>query len=262
MIRGTCARCLKETDLRLSHYLPKALYKILSAGAGELILSAPNVTIQKDTQVTKHLLCSSCEQLFSKNGEHYATSLVRGNGSFPILDLVRSCSAGRMEGEFNVYRATDLGVNAAALAYFALSVLWRGAFKWQALKQTRIGGLHLGAHKEAIREYLLGTRSFPQNVVVKVSVAEDAASQLSIKFPEKNPNHIDASVFTFRTLGIWYDIAVGDPLPKSMAASCCVNSPENPIFVGDFGTHAGYDVEVAKRASKRSSRLRLSETDN
>jgi hypothetical protein len=69
-------------------------------------------------------------------------------------------------------------------------------------------------------------------------------------FPRINPEQADATAFTFMARGIWFDVVVGDDLPAYMYRSCCVSSPEKPIFVGDFERFVTYEIEQSKRTAR------------
>ena len=165
-----------------------------------------------------------------------------------MMEVIRSNPTRRTEGEYSVYCAASMGIDTDKLAYFALSVMWRGgAHIWRTFEGRATGGLQLGNHEERPRRYLLGTDSYPQGVVVKISVACDSASQNFIMFPRVNPDQQDATAFTFMTRGIWFDVIMGDCLPAYMYRSCFVASPEKLIFVGDFERFVAYEIEQSKQ---------------
>jgi len=250
MKRGTCELCQKEADLQKSHFLNKALYK-LSSDDGEMpILMSPDLVIQGQKQIQDRVLCWSCEQQFNRMGEDYLMRMVNRKNGFKMMELIRANPMRRTEGEYTVYCAADMGIDTAALAYFALSVIWRGAHIWPTLDGRATGGLPLGHHKERLRRYLLGTGSHPPGVAVKISVACDEASQNAVMFPRINPYQQDAEAFTFMARGLWFDVIVGDDLPAYMYQSCCVTSPEKPIFVGDFSRFVAYEIEESSHTAR------------
>lgn len=194
---------------------------------------------QDQKQITDHGLCGNCEQRFAKIGEDYVMKMVNRKDGFRMMELIRSNPMRRTEGEYMVYRATDMGIDTDRLAYFALSVIWRGAHVWRTLEGRATGGLQLEHHRERLRRFLLGSDPYPLGVVVKISAALDDASRNVVIFPYFNPDQPDATVFTFVTRGIWFDVAVGDSLRAYMYGNCCVSSPEKLIFVGDFDKFVG-----------------------
>jgi hypothetical protein len=211
---------------------------------------SPDLIIQGQTQIKDYLLCRGCEQRLSRMGENYLMKMVnRGNG-FKVMELIRSNPIRRTEGEYALYRAADMGIDTGTLAYFALSIIWRGVHIWPTFDGRATGGLPLGHHEERLRRHLLGTEPYPQGVAVKISVACDDASQSSVIFPRVNPDQQDAMAITFMARGIWFDVVVGDNLPAYMYQSCCVTSPEKPIFVGDFSRFVAYEIEDSSHTAR------------
>jgi hypothetical protein len=222
MKRDTCKLCRNEADLQQSHFLSRALYK-LSSDDGEMpILMSPDLVIQGQKQIKDHLLCWSCEQRFNGMGEDYLMRMVNRKNGFKMMELIRANPIRRTEGGYTVYSAAHMDIDTNALAYFALSVVWRGAHIWPTFDGRATGGLQLGHHEERLRRYLLGTDPYPHGVVVRISGACDDASQNLVLFPHVNPDLRDAKAFAFMVRGLWFDVALGDSLPASMYRSCCV----------------------------------------
>ena len=249
MKRGACKLCLNEADLQRSHYLGRALY-VLARDDGKLpILMSPELVIQSQRQIKDYLLCLECERLFTRRGENYLMRMVNRRNGFKIMELVRANPKRRVEGEYSTYSAIDMDIDTDALAYFALSVIWRGAHVWPTLNGRATGGLQRSDHEERLRRYLLGTAPYPRGVIVKIFVASDYAFQNFITFPRVNPDQQDATVLTFLVRGIWFDVVLGDSLPAYMHGSCCVNSPEKLIFVGDFDRFVTDEIQQDKQTA-------------
>jgi hypothetical protein len=248
---GTCHLCLTEAELQQSHYLGRALYK-LSKEDGKLpVFASTNLVIQHQKQIKDYLLCWSCEQRFATIGEDYVMRMVNRKEGFKMMDLIRANPARRTKGEYSVYLAADIGIDTDRLAYFALSTIWRGGVHvWSTFEGRATGGLQLGDNQERLRQYLIGIAPYPKQVALKISVARDNDSQNSVMFPYINLDQHDATVFTFMARGIWFDVAVGDSLPSYVYGSCCVRSPEKPIFVGDFSEFLTYDFEKFKQTAR------------
>ncbi len=256
MKRGTCKLCLNEADLQQSHYLGRALYRLSSDDGESPILMSPDLVIQDQKQIKDYVLCRNCEQRFTKMGEDYVMRMISRKDGFRMMELIRANPIRRTEGEYTVYCAAHMGIDTDALAYFALSVIWRGgAHIWRTFEGRATGGLQLGHHEERLRRYLLGTDPYPRGVVVKVSIACDNASQNSAIFPRSNPDQRDATAFTFMARGIWFDVAVGDSLPAYMYRNCCVRSPEKLLFVGDFDRFVAYEIAQSKQTARIDKKL-------
>lgn len=251
MKHGTCKLCLKAGDLQDSHFHGKALYRLSRADGQNPILLSPNLIIQDQKQIKDYLLCRSCEQQFSKLGETYAMGMVdRGKDGFKMMDLVRANHWNRRTGgEYTMYSGASMGIDTDKLAYYALSIVWRGTHIWYTFNGRATGGLKLGGHEEQIRRYLIGADPFPPNVVVKVAASCGSDSQEAVTFPRPNPEQTDATAFTFTTRGIWFDVVLGDSLPAYMYQHCCVNSPVKPIFVGDFDRFVIDEIEQLRKTA-------------
>jgi hypothetical protein len=250
MRRGICKLCLCESDLQQSHYHARALYRLFTTCGEHTILASPSLIIQDQKQIKDYLLCSACEQVFNSMGENYSMQVLSRPEGFKILDLIRANPSRRVEGEYALYSALDMDIETDKLAYYALSVLWRGTHIWPTFRGRATGGLLLGCHGERLRRYLLGIDPYPEGVAVKISVACDEASQEFATFPYLNPEQGDAAVYTFMTRGIWFDIAIGEKLPEYMYQNCSVSSPEKPIFVGDFDRFVKFEIEELMQTAR------------
>jgi hypothetical protein len=257
MKRDICKLCLNSADLQRSHFLGKAFYKLSSADGELPILISPNLVIQHQKQITDYVLCRDCEQRFSTNGEDYVMKMVSRNDGFKMLELIRANPIRHTEGEHTIYCAAHMGIDTDKLAYFALSVVWRGAHIWRTFGNRETGGLQLGHQEERLRRYLLGTDPYPSGVVVKVSVACDYASQNVVTFPRTSPGQKDATVFTFTARGIWFDIILGDSLSADTYQHYCVRSRAKPIFVGDFDRFVRYEILKAKQTARIAKKLQM-----
>ena len=173
MKRGICKLCLNEDDLQDSHFHGKALYRLSRADGQDPILLSPNLITQDQKQIKDYLLCRSCEQRFSKMGEEYTMGMVdRSKDGFKMMDLIRANHWNRRTaGEYTMYSGASIGIDTDKLAYYALSIIWRGTHVWPTYRDRAAGGLKVGDHEEKIRRYLVGTNPYPPNVVVKVSAS-------------------------------------------------------------------------------------------
>jgi hypothetical protein len=167
MPQGICKLCLTDADLQWSHYLPKALYRLQRPDGDNPYFTSSQLIIQDQKQIADYLLCSICEQRFDKFGEKHVLKMVhRNEEGFKLLEIIRANPwRRRSEGDYTVYRAADIGVDTAPLAYFALSVVWRGIHIWPTFNGSATGGLQVGVHEEPLRCYLL-TRGLWFDVVM------------------------------------------------------------------------------------------------
>jgi hypothetical protein len=82
-----------------------------------------------------------------------------------------------------LFHGEAVGVDTEPLAYFALSLLWRGsAYVWNTLKGQK-STLPLGKFKNRIRRYLVRETQFPEGVYVVLTVCVDRGSQITTFAP-------------------------------------------------------------------------------
>src|SRR5437899_11585553 len=133
-MKGQCKLCLRENvDLRRSHFLPAAAYRILSDRRFKNpnpIMITDSAALQSSWQQREPLLCNDCEQRFHRNGENWIFSkCLRRDGNFPLRDLLiaRTADAGQ-GGATQVYLAAKIPeIDINALIYFGTSMFWRGS---------------------------------------------------------------------------------------------------------------------------------------
>ncbi|MBX3199408.1 MAG: hypothetical protein KF894_14840 [Labilithrix sp.] len=158
---GTCRLCDEVTTLRDSHIVPKWAYKRITSDDGpgptQPIMVEFDVATITNKQFTEHLLCDSCEQLFSAWENSLSQLLVQKDGAFPWLDLV---APKRTTGA-----ADSAAVDATAVAKFACSVFWRASVTRKLSVQLR-----LGPYEESIRRYLRDEEPFPDAASLIVSL--------------------------------------------------------------------------------------------
>lgn len=70
-MEGTCALCEKRAELQLSHVIPNFIVKwIKKTGATGFLRNAVNQRVQDG--IKEPLLCSNCEQQFSRYENYFA----------------------------------------------------------------------------------------------------------------------------------------------------------------------------------------------
>jgi len=238
-VYGVCKLCLKRKQLQKSHYIPRALYNLCRPQEGNPIVVTSSVVKASPKQMWKHLLCSDCEQTFSKRGEDYSLDMVFRTDRFSLLDKIRLAVPFSLSGETPMYSGTQLGIKTHKLAYFALSLAWRGAQgPWQS-GGGEIAGISLGQFEEPIREYLCGNVQWPENIAVLTKACTDRASQEWVLPPWQLP--IDIKEWKIRGVDLWIPMLVrgvsffvlGGDLPHPIDDWCCVSSSEKVLFLGD-----------------------------
>jgi len=229
---GSCALCLNFRPLELSHFLPQGVSKRLRSPRGpvtEPILVTRQVSISTSNQLRDHLLCSSCEKLFDQRGEDYALRQMNNRGRFPLLDRLRVSPCLDFSLREGVYSGSALGIDTEKLAYFALSVVWRGAVHtWRAADGQNVRPINLGPCQETIRQHLLGRAPFPSQVAVVVNVCTDFESQVIAYYPTPRLG-IPGMAYAFLACGIHFTVFT-EATDPSVRRVCCVGSAEKLIF--------------------------------
>ena len=137
----------------------------------------PKLITTTPKQLWAHLLCESCEQLLNETGEKPIQALFNGATSFPLLGRMNVAMPMATAATVTFYSGSAMGVDTETLAYYALSILWKGSVhKWTTLKGQK-SSVDLGAHQEPIRRYLIGDAGFPDCVYVVVTACTDIGSQ-------------------------------------------------------------------------------------
>src|SRR5207244_3024877 len=111
-------------------------YKAVEKLAGVTPLNVRGeITVQKNEQMKAHLLCACCEDRFNKNGESYVMNYCNRPGSgFKLHDLVLTVPPEIDQPGLKMYPTASIPeIEGPKLAYFVMSVLWRGSvqrWKW------------------------------------------------------------------------------------------------------------------------------------
>jgi hypothetical protein len=144
---GQCALCGQEKELKLSHIIPKFVFRFLKKDSytGKMRnLSNPNVPLQDGDK--KYLLCGECEERFSKNETKFSIQVF-----FP----------------FKQEEIIEFKYDGNWLAHFITSVNWRTLYldipgfenhedEQNLINEKQI--LVLKKAEETMRQYLLGNR--------------------------------------------------------------------------------------------------------
>ncbi len=120
---GACALCRDICELRDSHFLPKALYRLVRAN-GKRNPHPVRLTSegrqQTAFQARSHLLCPNCERRFNENGENWVMRhCYRGRGVFRLRALVEKTTPISSDDTFAIYSASETqDVEIEQLVYF------------------------------------------------------------------------------------------------------------------------------------------------
>lgn len=226
MPRGICPLCDREEDLKLSHYIPRALYP------ANLVYTNKSISGRITGQMKQYLLCADCEDRFNKNGENYVLKLIAPNKKhFPVLDRMKVAMPVPGSTRNAVYSSADLGVDTEKFGYFMVSILWRASVaEWMLPDKTVTKNITLGGPDAAIKAYLLGTAPFPTDAAVMMTVCDDPFSRTWLARPNAIKNLRSFSGFEFLARGVYFHTLLGAGIPPNLRRLCCTSSSYKYIF--------------------------------
>jgi hypothetical protein len=174
-----CGLCQGTRELRDSHLLPSAAYK-LSRDASRRNPNPVVITregaLTTSHQVTAYFLCGECEDRFSRDGERYVLSqCARPRGNFKVRHLLEGTTPLVTDPNFRLYEIGSLlGPHVEHYLYFGTSVFWRAAARSWEFDGRPLQHFSLGAsYQEQLRLYLLGRGPFPERGRLFVHVWSD-----------------------------------------------------------------------------------------
>jgi hypothetical protein len=228
-----CRLCLEDRLLRISHFLPAAIYNQLRAPHernSNPVLMTGEAAIATSRQITDHLLCGDCEQRFSRLGEAWVLGSMHRPNGFRLQDVVAALQPIGSNAEFAYYSTAGIaGIDMDALVYFAMSVFWRAsAHRWKDFSGERMGGIDLGPYEEHIRRFLLGG-CFPDHTVVLVSIWPTREVIPAAHTPRRG-RALGYHAFNFLIPGIEFKLLTGRQIPDLMRKACSQMSPERFLF--------------------------------
>ena len=247
---GQCRLCGETRTLRDSHFLPAGYYKHLALDENGIFQNNAVFLLTRDKltkgkQLKKHLLCANCEGRFNNNGEKWV--IARGykvGARFPLQDAIRKATPAQSLSNGWVYRLDDVhGVDWEKLAYFALSVFWRGAINSWAdrFDQERNGSkppfIEMDPKlQDRLRQFLLGEADYPDDILLmlKISAGQSAAARLmsapstgDIEFPDAARPQ-----YSFMIPGIIFTLIPGpDVSEKYVKQGCLIRGDGHPVHI-------------------------------
>lgn len=261
---GVCKLCQKCGELQNSHYLPKAAYRVNRApqlNNPHPVVLSNNELLQSSAQLSDYLLCSDCEQRFSKNGESWVlANIPRDYGEkFTVFDVLNAEVAIWEEGGNKAYAGANVkSLDMEKLVYFAVSVFWRGAVHvWESSLHSRAHDVQLFEYEEPIRKFLLGTAPLSEDVTVAVYVCPNGRKLNAMLVPWAA--HLpQCSRYIFYISGLGFVLQFAHKLGPHFRESCAHHSPSKVIFVSIEFEKAIKDIlreEVKGRDSSRVQKM-------
>lgn len=251
-----CALCKEEKGQLIdSHFIPSSAYKHVK-GEGDYVGLSPiridsfkGTAAHNDKQVTMELLCFSCENLFSKNGEQIMGNLWATAQGFPFLQMLRKHEPLVTADAFRAYDVSKLDRQVAeGLVYFAASVFWRAqVWDWgyggDPYKKS------LGKKYETVfRRFLLGESPLDGvRFILEVNTDEGMTAFMSFPTSSRYDGEI-SHVFTI--LGLRFNMYVGGTINKELLAGFNILHTNMLIYALSFRASPAYS-KLAEQVKNR-----------
>ena len=240
-----CRLCQGSRKLSNSNFLPAVFYRHLGLDETGTFQNKALPRLTKDRlmhvpkHVTKHLLCGDCEQRFNKGGEAWVSRVGYQVGrGFKLQDTLKRANPRlTLDSGWVYYGDDDSTIDWSKLAYFALSVFWRGAADPWTANQGGEPFIEMDAVlQENLRLFLLGKADYPENVMLMLKLAstrKGAAHMMS--FPSKG-NIVGptwrAEQYSFIIPGMIFTLVPGPSVPEeAVRQGCLIRGDGHPIFM-------------------------------
>lgn len=233
-----CALCGYEKELRKSHYLPKAIYRICGSdpeNPGSSVLIKDRRAVILPRQAFKPFLCGDCECRLSAMGENEVMgNCIRRDGTFPLRDqVIKAIQNGSIKSEgFSLKNV--IGSAAEAYVYFAVSMFWKAAeTEWDisgsVLEQIQLGS----ALQEGVRQWLIGSSHFPTDIVLGMSIFKDSDLKPLALFPVRVYEHAFA-MYRFVVPGIQFALFTEKAITLNLSAFRKSLPSDLPVHMVNF----------------------------
>jgi hypothetical protein len=179
-----------------------------------------------------HLLCNDCEKRFNQHGENEVLKWLAPKSirRFPLHDRLRVAWPCEDSPKLTAFKCTDVGVDAAKFAYFALSVVWRRAVhEWTGFDDQSLPRWNLGTFGEQLRAFLVGEAAFPPDTAVFVIVCADSYSREFWSVPASDVV-FNCLGFEFLARGVYFRALMGKHIPPDSHRLSCALPYERILY--------------------------------
>lgn len=201
------------------------------------ILIMKGASILTSAQARAHMLCAECENRLNKGGEEWVIeNCWHDEGAFPLRTALTAAAPFVDEPGFRAYEARNVdGVAVDKLVYFAASMFWRSALDGWRIGRERPTRLMLGPYEEEFRRFLLGEASFPENVLLVITLSEkqDNLNNRNMALPFGGERSKDGRHYQCVVPGITFLLLVGRTIPWAMRQLGAV--PSGFLYVASEG---------------------------
>jgi hypothetical protein len=182
--------------------------------------------------MTAKLLCHSCEQRLSVNGEAWALTHCWRGKTFSLRSILTAATPEEATTEVSIYWTSKIAaVNRSALTYFAASMFWRASIhNWWI--EGSDSPIDLGPYSELLRRYLMGIADFPETCALVVVVdSTDTDATKSVQFIPAARRFAGCHMYVLHFLGIQFQLFAGKMFPEQYREMDFVHGKGSPILV-------------------------------
>lgn len=259
---GPCRLCLHQSELRDSHLLAKAFYRLIRGTdkTHPMLMTAAGTAVPTSQQVRGHQFCGDCEQRLNRLGEGWVLrNCWRTDAEFPLREALARAGAVLSGPEGAAFAGTGTpGVGVDKLAYFGVSIFWRATLTgWRAVLGQPLRPLDLGPYSERLRVFLLEEGPFPEHVSLRIFVTastEAVPHRSSMTSPHALGKAHGAHWYRFTIPGLTYDLMVGRAMDATSRSTCNVRGMSRPIFVLPVVDQKNYEAALDLYAKTRRAR--------
>jgi hypothetical protein len=219
-----CGLCALVSDLEDSHLMPKWAYRRLRKESDttvyDPIIVRDGRAAQTSSQISRPLLCRSCEQRFSTREDYLARLSASSRGEPAILERVRLPAA--RFGDATAVEAVDLDVG--KIAYFVASIVWRAATMGYADDP--------GGYIARLRAFLLDVESFPDWARVTMEIIDPRSAKFATHDLFTIPNAEDFDTYhryDFLLCGFYFAFYCGRGFPLHANLFCLATSSRKHV---------------------------------
>lgn len=255
MPSGVCKLCLQDGDLQNSHLIPASVFKNLRARAASnpnpLIFSPDNM-VQSSEQLTAHICCRACEDIFNDGGERWTVPLLASQDGFPLYEMVTKAEPFYRDDVFFAYHASGIpGFQASKIIHFGMSIFWKASVRNWGNKGPDIQ-IELGKYAEPIRKFVLRGEEFPTKTYLSVCVLPPTVPLLGLLMPVRMKQS-DFHRFKSYVPGVVFELSVGNQVPDFVREQCLATGALQLVTVSpEFAKTLGKSY-VESRSSARIS---------
>jgi hypothetical protein len=239
--KGKCRLCLTDNaNLQNSHLTPAGVYRLLDSPHSpnpNPILIATGITVATAREIRGYVLCRSCEEVLSREGENWVLPRLATRDKTSVLhDIVIATTPDLTTPNGSFYAtASNPKMRTQDLTHFALGVFWKASvYDWRTGSRST-SWIDFGPYGDGMRPFLLRSGPFPANVALAVVVMPPPKTTRMLSYiPREVGRSNGAHCFGYYVPGVLFMLSVGKRVSQDTRDWCFYRNPLHPIWVQDL----------------------------